>query len=262
MGRPLKIQKFSPNSGVGSPGAGVAVDQGFPNFGSLTAPVLNSDATLTDSQFLGVVGGAPSAATSSTYPRVQVDVNIVLASGAAAGAATGYILRQKGAHKYLVADATARTAVVAGNAYRVTVVGDTDWAAAGVKGTATVGTIFTATAAIANTGTGRVHLVGVCVLSNAASPTAGNMSVAYTDDLSSEFYLSKLTNKFLLDWQGGSDYTAESVVADKRFATNFFSDDGTVIKSGTTAAANTGTVENGQQNLLDIAIVQNSTATS
>jgi hypothetical protein len=256
MGRPLKIQKFSTNSG------GVPVDQGFINFGSLTAPVLNSDATLTSSQFLGVVGGAPSAATSSTFPRVQVEVNIVFADNSAAGAATGYILRQKGAHKYLVADATARTAVAAGNAYRITVVGDTDWSAAGVKGSAAVGTVFTATADIANTGTGRVHLVGICVLSNAAAPTAGNMSIAYTNDVSSEFYLSKLTNKFLLDWQGGSNYTAESVVADQRFAANFFSDDGTVIKSGTTARANTGTVENGQQNLVDIAIVQSSTATS
>jgi hypothetical protein len=123
-----------------------------------------------------------------------------------------------------------------------------------------VGTIFTATGNIANTGTGRVNLVGVCVLVNASAPTAGNMSIAYTDDASSEVYISKLTNRFLLDWAGGSNYAATSVVADKRFLANFFSDEGTPIKSGTTGGANTGTVQNGQQNLLDLAIVQNATS--
>jgi hypothetical protein len=61
----------------------------------------------------------------------------------------------------------------------------------------------------------------------------------------------------LLDWTGGSTYAATSVIADKRYVTNFFTDEGTVIKSGTTGAANTGTVTSGQQNLLDLAIVDN-----
>jgi hypothetical protein len=258
MGRPLKIQKFSANSGINSPGAAVPIDVGYPNFGSLTVPV--APATFNSNQFFGVVGGASSAATSATFPRVVVEVNIALATGSGAGSAAGYIIRQKGAHKYLVGDATARTAVVSGNAYVITVVGDTNWATAGARGTIAVGTIFTATGAIANTGTGRVNLVGVCVLTDAASPTAGNMSIAYTDDASSEVYISKLTNRFLLDWAGGSNYLPTSVVADKRFLANFFSDEGTPIKSGTTGAANTGTVQNGQQNLLDLAIVQNATS--
>ena len=258
MGRPLKIQKYSANTGINSPGAAVPIDQGYPNFGSLTDPVYPP--TFNTNQFYGVVGGASSTATTTTFPRVVVEVNIQLATGSGAGSAAGYILRQKGAHKYLVGDATARTAVVVGNAYRITVVGNTNWASAGVVGTAAVGTIFTATANIANTGTGRVNLVGVCVLVNASSPTAGNMSIAYTDDASSEVYISKLTNKFLLDWAGGNNYAATSVVADKRFLANFFSDEGTPIKSGTTGTANTGTVQNGQQNLLDLAIVQNATS--
>jgi hypothetical protein len=45
-------------------------------------------------------------------------------------------------------------------------------------------------------------------------------------------------------------------VGDKRYATNFFTDEGTVIKSGTTGAANTGSVSGGQQNLLDLGIVE------
>jgi hypothetical protein len=99
MGRPLKIQKTSTGSGNG--GASVGVDLGFPNFGSLTDPVYNSPIqTLNSDQFLGVVGGAPAtdSSTSTTFPRVDV---IVYITGAAA-AAQGYIIRQKGSHKYLV----------------------------------------------------------------------------------------------------------------------------------------------------------------
>ena len=260
MGRPLKIQKYSANSGINSPGAAVPIDQGYPNFGSLTnvAYPTGSD-SMNATQFYGVVGGASSTATSATFPRVVVEVNIQLASGSGAGTAAGYIIRQKGAHKYLVGDATSRTALVLGNAYRIITVGDTAWNSYGVTGTAAVGTIFTATAALGNTGTGAVNLVGVCVLTNAASPTAGNMSIAYTDDASSEVYISKLTNKFLLDWAGGNDYAYASVIADKRFLGNFFSDEGYAIKSGTTGAANAGSVQSGQQNRLDLAIVQNAT---
>jgi hypothetical protein len=56
-----------------------------------------------------------------------------------------------------------------------------------------------------------------------------------------------------LDFTGGSTYAATSVVNDVRYAANFFTDEGTVIKSGTTGSGNTGT----QQNLLDLGIVEN-----
>ena len=82
------------------------------------------------------------------------------------------------------------------------------------------------------------------------------MSIAYINDASSEVYVSKLTNKFMLGWEGGSDYAAASVVADVRGAVNFFSDEGTVIKSGTTAVANV----TGQQNLLNLTLIQNATS--
>lgn len=258
MGRPLKIQKYSSNSGTGAPGAAVGIDLGYPNFGSLTDPVYPE--TFNTNQFYGVVGGKSNSATSTTFPRIVVEVNITLASGSGAGSTAGYIIRQKGSHKYLVGETATRTALVVGNAYQINTVGNTDWVAAGAPTNYAVGTIFTCTTAVANTGTGNVNLVGVCVLVDAASPSSGNMSIAYTDDASSEVYISKLTNKFLLDWAGGSNYAYTSVVADKRFLANFFSDEGTPIKSGTTGAANTGTVQNGQQNLLDLAIVQNATS--
>ena len=254
MGRPLKIQKNSTGSGNG--GVAVVVDQGYPNQGSLTAPVGPTVAGLSSTQFLGVVGGSSTAATTTTFPRIVVQVNITLASGAAAGSDPGYIIRQKGAHKYLVGDTTSLTAVVAGNAYIITTVGDTNWTTTGVANAA-AGTTFTATAAIADTGTGRINLIGTCILSDAAAPTNGNMSIAWMQNDSSELYLSKLTNKFMLDWTGGTDsYAAADVINDVRYAANFFTDEGTVIKSGTTGAPNV----TGQQNLINPAIIQNVTS--
>ena len=260
MGRPLKIQKTSTGSGNG--GASVGVDLGFPNFGSLTAPVVNTADTLNSTQYLGVVGGAaPTDAPSATNPRVDVTVNISNPSGTGIGSATGYIIRQKGSHKYLVGDATGVNdgSFVVGQAYQITSVGTTNWTAAGAPSNFGEGTIFTATS-VGGAGSGTANSVGVCVLDDDTTPAAGLMAITFTTGDSTATTISKLTNKFLLDWTGGTTYAATSVIADKRYATNFFTDEGTVIKSGTTAAANTGTVAAGQQNLLDLAIVDNVTS--
>jgi hypothetical protein len=260
MGRPLKIQKTSTGSGNG--GASVGVDLGFPNFGSLTAPVVNTADTLNSTEYLGVVGGAaPTDAPSATNPRVEVIVNIAAPDGSAIGVAAGYIIRQKGSHKYLVGDVTGVNdgSFVVGQAYQITSVGTTNWTAAGAPSNFGVGTIFTATS-VGGAGSGTANSVGVCVLADDATPAAGLMAITFTTGDSTATTISKLTNKFLLDWTGGSTYADTSVVADKRYATNFFTDEGTVIKSGTTGAANTGTVAAGQQNLLDLAIVDNVTS--
>jgi hypothetical protein len=260
MGRPLKIQKTSTGSGNG--GASVGVDLGFPNFGSLTAPVVNTANTLNSTEYLGVVGGAaPTDAPSATNPRVEVIVNIAAPDGSGIGVAAGYIIRQKGSHKYLVGDVTGVNdgSFVVGQAYQITSVGTTNWTAAGAPSNFGVGTIFTATS-VGGAGSGTANSVGVCVLADDATPAAGLMAITFTTGDSTATTISKLTNKFLLDWTGGSTYADTSVVADKRYATNFFTDEGTVIKSGTTGAANTGTVAAGQQNLLDLAIVDNVTS--
>jgi hypothetical protein len=260
MGRPLKIQKTSTGSGNG--GAAVSVDIGFPNFGSLTAPVTNTGDTLSATEYLGVVGGAaPTDTPSATNPRIDVIVNIANPSGSGIGVAAGYIIRQKGAHKYLVGDTTGVNdgSFVVGQAYQISSVGTTTWASYGAPSNFGVGTVFTATS-VGGAGSGAAFSVGVCVLDNDTTPAAGLMAITFTNTDSTATTISKLTNKFLLDWTGGSDYAAASVVADKRYATNFFTDEGTVIKSGTTATANTGTVQSGQQNLLDLAIVDNVTS--
>jgi hypothetical protein len=246
MGRPLKIQKSSTGSGNG--GAAVGVDLGFPNFGSLTAPVFNSPTqTLDNAQYLGVVGGAgPTDTPSATNPRVDVTVYI---TGAAA-AAQGYIIRQKGSHKYLVGDVTsiADEDMVVGLAYIITAVGTTDWVSCGAPTNYGVGTIFTCTNSI-GAGTGTVNLVGVCVLEDSATPSAaGFMSITYTLGDSTATTISKLSNKWLLNFAGGATYAATSVVNDVRYATNFFTDEGTVIKSGTA------------QTTVELAIVDNVTS--
>jgi hypothetical protein len=243
MGRPLKIQKIISTANPG-------VDNGYPNFGSLTAPVKNSADTLNDNQFLGVVGGSNTVDTA-TFPTVKCRVFI---TGIAAEE-DGYIIRQKGAHKYLVGGTTARSALIAGNAYRITVVGNTDWNSYGLVGTAAVGAIFTATSVLANTGTGRVNAVGVCTLANLTDTnlTEGSMNITYTLNDSTAVTVSKLTNKFVRDWTGFANaagtslstyggtgnnvgvvnYTGEGVVV-----ANFFTDEGTVEKSGAQDATN------------------------
>ena len=257
MGRPLKIQKISTGSGNG--GASVGVDLGFPNFGSLTNPVKNSVGNMTNAQYLGVVGGAaPTDTPTTTNPRVDVIVNIANPSGTGLGVAQGYVIRQKGSHKYLVGDVTGVNdgSFLVGQAYQISTVGTTtDWTAAGAPSNFGLGTIFTATS-VGGAGNGAAYSVGVCVLDNDTTPAVGLMAITYTNNDSTATPISKLTNKFLLDWAGGSTYAATEVVNDVRFAANFFTDEGTVIKSGTTAVANVS----GQQNLLDVVIVDNVTS--
>jgi hypothetical protein len=256
MGRPLKIQKISTGSGNG--GASVGIDLGFPNFGSLTNPVKNSVGNMTDAQYLGVVGGAAATDTpSATNPRVDVIVNIANPSGSGIGVAQGYIIRQKGSRKYLVGSVTAVNdgSFVVGQAYQVITLGTTNWQSIGAESDLAVGGIFTATGANGG-GNGVANSVGICVLDNDVTPAAGLMAITYTNNDSTATPISKLTNKFLLDFAGGSGFTQAEVTNDVRFSANFFTDEGTVIKSGTTAVANVS----GQQNLLDVVIVDNVTS--
>jgi hypothetical protein len=130
--------------------------------------------------------------------------------------ADGFILRQKGTRKYLVQD-------TAGNQ-------------------------------------------GVCVLANEAQGalTAGNMNISYSLDAdSSEVLISKLTNKYAYDFTGGEvggstdgGWAYTKVTQNVRYAANFFTDEGTEIKSGTTGQANSAT----QQNLLNLVIVESYTS--
>jgi hypothetical protein len=271
MGRPLKIKKIIESAYNSSTGANPGVDIGFNAFNQLTNPVLPVGGALNADQFVGVVGGVqPPTVATATYPIVKVEVNIANSSS---GQTPGVIIRQKGAHKFLVATTAGidpANAVIGGSptvALRIRVVGDTDWAAMGAPAGYGVGTIFTPTAASGAGTTGTAQEVGICVLQNDLTPTAGNMSISYFNGASdsTEQAISKLTNKFLLDFTGGETggsantgdgWDQTQVIQNVRYATNFFSDEGYEVKSGTTGATNTGT----QQNRLDLAQVEKYTS--
>ena len=260
MGRPLKIQKY--NTSTSTP-----IDQAYPPF---AAPTSMDTATVvyptggTNPLFLGVVGGTRGTDVSTTYPVVKCRVFV---TGFAE--ADGVIIRQKGSRKFMVADTTSRSALVSGLAYRITIVGDTDWASYGAP-TAQIGTIFTATAALGSTGTGRVNAVGTCVLTSDLSPTAGNMSISYFFGDSAEVAISKLTNRFLQNFDGGCTggnadvgdvWLDTQVVNNVALDANFFTDEGTVDKSG--AETDTWGANGSEQNAggtLSLGIVENFTS--
>jgi|694.fasta_scaffold70522_3 hypothetical protein len=234
MGRPLKIKKSTTS------------DIGFNPFSALTNPVYPSDPTVFDgTEYLGVVGGANASVATAAYPVVKCRAFIT----GTASEADAYIITQKGTTKYQVATVTAVNDedMVVGQAYRILSVGTTNWAACGASNSnAAVGDVFTATAVGAGTGT--VQNVGTCVLANQADTalTAGNMNITFSNGDSTAQLISKLTNKFALDYS----------VPPVRYLTNFFSDEGFEIKSGTTGAANV----TGQQNQVSLAIVENFTS--
>jgi hypothetical protein len=214
MGRPLKIKKTTTK------------DIGFVELGQLESPVYPD--TLNTDQFIGVVGGANaiggSSVATSAYPVVRVQVHLAT-GGPGSAEAPGFIITQKGATKYLVADTTsvADESLVVGRTYIINTVGTTDWVACGAGVNPVAGDIFTATAVGAGTGT--AFEVGVCALANEATSTltAGNMNIAIFNGDSTDILVSKLTNKFALD------YSTPKV----RYLVNFFTDEGTEIKSGT-----------------------------
>jgi len=265
MGRALKIQKTNIGSGTSVSGSNpvvtaynqnVLTGAGYPNFGSLTAPVVNSADTLSATEFLGVVGGSPATSTaSSTFPEVAAVVNILLADGTNTTAGAGRLIRQKGAHKFLVAYTAAATAdesLITGQAYQIASVGTTNWASIGAGVDFALGDVFTATGV--GSGSGTAFPVGVCVLSNTATPTAGNMSIQYSVGDSAAVFASCLTNKWIRDWTGmtygtySNNNAGENIYSGQNFyVTNFFTDEGTVTWSGAeiinSVEANNGSVQ-------------------
>ena len=258
MGRPLKIQKYSTGSSI--TGGAVAIDQAYPPFAAPTSMetdtvVLPSPATTLP--FTGVVGGLRGGAVSTTYPIVEVTGNI---QNSYTGSASSVILRQKGAHKFLVATAAGidpANAVIGATptvALRILTLGDTNWQAMGAPVGAAVGTVFTPYAAAGAGTTGTAQEIGQCVLTSDSTPAEGNMtiSMAVGGD-STAVYVSKLTNKFVQDFNGGEVggnadsgdvWNPTQVVNDIEYAANFFTDASTFAKSGAEVDTWAGTEQN------------------
>jgi hypothetical protein len=287
MGRPLKIAKNSPMSGIfydptnqGTVAQSVPVDIAYPPFAAPTsmdtATVVLPQPPTTPLPFTGVVGGAPVLSTPSTsFPVVSCQVNIALPSGSGQGVATGRIIRQKGAHKFLVSSNTTvqDENILAGASYMIISVGTTDWTLFGAPAGYTTGTIFTATAAGSNSGNGTCVLVGTCVLTDSNTPTVGNMSIAMAvGGDSTEVYISKLTNRFAQDFNGGATggnantgdvWNADQVVNDIEYAANFFTDASTFAKSGAevdTWASSNGSDQPGNNGTLELAQIEKITS--
>jgi len=265
MGRALKIQKNNVGAGTTVSGSNpvvttynqtVLADAGFPNFGSLTNPAFNTPVqTLDSTQFLGVVGGSPATSTASaTFPEVAALVNILLVDGSdsqtATSSYTGRLIRQKGSHKFLVA-ATGATIndedMLVGQSYQIASLGTTNWQAVGAGNDVAVGDIFTCTADV-GAGTGTVYAVGQCVLSNTATPTAGNMSIQYSVGDSAAVFAIYITNKWVRDWNGmtygnysNSNFGQNIQSGENQYVTNFFTDEGNVTVSGGEMVGSTST---------------------
>lgn len=191
MGRPLKI-KISDTQ-----------DAGFNNPGDDSKPRVPSGEL-----FYGVVGGNIS---TSDYTFPVTTTRIRPAGGSITAEGDGFIVRQKGASKYLVSrlDATAidPANAVVGSTVRVVAVGDTDWESMGAgKGTIAVGMIFTVEAASAAGSSGTVAECGICTLAdvNDASLAAGDMTVSYTDVGSSAVRLKRFSNKHGISFAGNA----------------------------------------------------------
>ena len=222
MGRPLKI-KISNTQ-----------DAGFNNPG----PLIGMATTPTGELFYGVVGGNIS---TSDYDFPVTTTRIFPAGGSITTEGDGYILRQKGASKYLVSrvDSTAidpEDAVV-GQVIRIVTVGDTDWSAMmgnSNQGTIAVGLIFTVVAASAAGSSGTATECGICTLANKsdASLASGEMTITYTAADSSAVRIKRMSNKQCIDF---SDPPVVSL-------TNFFNIlDDTVKIGGSGSAASPAT---------------------
>lgn len=212
MGRPLKIKKST------------TIDIGYTDFGNLTASSVGST-SFTSTQFVGVVGGANASIATAGFPVVACAANINGVGNTAA-----YIIRQKGATKYLVGSTVPEfaNAIVANSSYRIVSVGTTVFTSIGAEVTATVGDIFTANAA--GIGTGTVNLVGQCLLANQANAallTANTMSILFSFDgnVSNTTPVARLENRFVYNYNAAN-------TANVQFSSNFFNTGNTLPRSG------------------------------
>lgn len=179
----------------------VTVNMNIPGAGTVTGNTASATLTGTGTQFdfnglqsgsiiyvngveLGTVGTVDSATAVTLTGNAAANV-----TGSAysfdTGANDGYILRQKGKKKFLVAKNTTvqDEGIAAGGMYFIETVGNTDWAALGAGADAGYGKIFTASASgVGLSTTGTVLPVAVCTLVDSSDPAAGEFYMEVYDD--------------------------------------------------------------------------------
>lgn len=157
----------------------------------------SDDVTATQGHTITLDAAATATVTNSAWTASTPD--------------NGYILRQKGKKKFLVArnQTINDEFIAAGGTYYIQTVSNTNWQALGAGPDAAVGKIFTATVSGAGLATnGVVYAVGVCTLTEAAQAdlTRNQMSVSLDKASGTDTYASAVTNHFVLDFtDNGSD---------------------------------------------------------
>ncbi len=182
----------------------------------------SDDVTATQGHTITLDAGASATVTNSAWTAATPD--------------DGYIIRQKGKKKFLVArrDSINDEFIAAGGTYIITSVSDTDWAALGAGPDAANGKIFTATAdGTGLTTDGVVYAVGICTLVEEAESDLirNQMSIGLTKGDSSTEYASSLTNHFAVDFtDNGTDENAGTKYIATFFGENSTPDDATGLE--------------------------------
>jgi hypothetical protein len=141
--------------------------------------------------------------------------NITASSFTFAEVDNGYIIRQKGKKKFLVARDRSINAngVALGGTYMITNTSDTDWAALGAGTNASNGKIFTATASGTNLTTGgAVYPVGTCVLVDGGTLGLNEMRIDIDNDGTTTNAMS-LTNRWVRDFDNSNNATGVRYLA-------------------------------------------------
>jgi hypothetical protein len=175
---------------------------------------------------VGVVDSVDDAETITLQDPANVEVTD--AAFYVATVNNSGLLRQKGAKKFLIVSyiSIQDEGIAPGQAYMISDLQDTDWAALGAPQNATEGVVFTATASGSGLTTdGVVYPVGVCTLTDSSDPAGPNqVSVAVYND-GDTTYATKITNHWVRDFD--NTVTPEDGTNTK-FVATFFNDGGNV----------------------------------
>jgi len=168
-----------------------------PGGAKLDLTVETNDITASQGQTVTLDAGATATVSNSAWTSATPE--------------NGYIVRQKGKRKFLVArDYNVQDEFIAqGGAYMITAVSDTDWQALGAGPDATNGKIFTASTSIPSlTTNGVVYALGVCTLVNKAKASLlrNEMSINLNKASGADVKASSITDHFVVDFtDNGTD---------------------------------------------------------
>jgi hypothetical protein len=164
---------------------------------------------------LGVVDNIANN-TSLTF-AANCAANITAGSFTFADVDNGFIIRQKGKKKFLVArrDTINDEGIALGGTYMITDTSDTDWAALGAGPNASRGKIFTATASGANLTTdGEVYAVGTCTLVDGGTLGLNEFRLeVYNDDTETTSNAMSVTNRWVRDFDNSNNVTGTKFLA-------------------------------------------------